>query len=273
MHLCRTVECIASSLQFLQHCLSVFLSLQSNQPIRSPPPSPAAGGGLPGPNRGSGWPVEAPGQGMCVGGVLAVPAPRPPPPIAIRAFQEKAMTPLTMTPADSKYKEFDDATTTGSTPPSSPKMLQSLKDMETEDREDREDCHSAPPSSPRSASSQRDLEAAHGVGSSCGLLMDTSSLPDPDRASAAGTPNSSAGTPRSSGSATPPCSPSNDSLAQLRQSAGPTRRPKGPPRLQQTADPKATAGGAVGDWSDLSAMPEIQPLCSPPKQGKTNPQG
>ena len=38
---CLTVECIASSVQSLQHCLSVFLSSQSNQLI-SPPPPPHA---------------------------------------------------------------------------------------------------------------------------------------------------------------------------------------------------------------------------------------
>ena len=40
MHLCLTEECISSSLQFLQHCLPVFLSIQSNQLIRSQPPPP-----------------------------------------------------------------------------------------------------------------------------------------------------------------------------------------------------------------------------------------
>ena len=39
-HLCFTVDCMASSLQFLLHCLSVFLFLHSNQLIRSHPPSP-----------------------------------------------------------------------------------------------------------------------------------------------------------------------------------------------------------------------------------------
>ena len=38
MHLCLPVECIASGLQFWLHCLSVVLSLQSNQLIRSSPP-------------------------------------------------------------------------------------------------------------------------------------------------------------------------------------------------------------------------------------------
>ena len=38
MHLCLTVECIASSLQFLQHCLSVFQSISFNL-IRSHPPT------------------------------------------------------------------------------------------------------------------------------------------------------------------------------------------------------------------------------------------
>ena len=37
MHLCLTVECITSSLQFLQHCLSAFLSISFN-PIRSHTP-------------------------------------------------------------------------------------------------------------------------------------------------------------------------------------------------------------------------------------------
>ena len=37
MHLCLTVECIAASLQFLQHCLSFFAIIQSNQLIRSHP--------------------------------------------------------------------------------------------------------------------------------------------------------------------------------------------------------------------------------------------
>ena len=37
MHLCLTVECIASSLHFLQHSLSVFQSISFNL-IRSHPP-------------------------------------------------------------------------------------------------------------------------------------------------------------------------------------------------------------------------------------------
>ena len=45
MHLCLTVECIASSLHFLQHCLSDFQSILSNlicpPPfLFSPPPPP-----------------------------------------------------------------------------------------------------------------------------------------------------------------------------------------------------------------------------------------
>ena len=40
MHFCLTVECIASSLQFLQHCLSVFQSISFNL-IRPPPPARA----------------------------------------------------------------------------------------------------------------------------------------------------------------------------------------------------------------------------------------
>ena len=65
MHLCLTVECIASSLeciasslQFLQHCLSVFQSISFNL-IRShptPPPTP----GSPPPVRGAH--LDAPGS-------------------------------------------------------------------------------------------------------------------------------------------------------------------------------------------------------------------
>ena len=42
MHLCLTVECIASSLHFLQHCLSVFQSISFNQIRSHPPPPPPA---------------------------------------------------------------------------------------------------------------------------------------------------------------------------------------------------------------------------------------
>ena len=40
MHLCLAMECIASSLQFLQHCLSVFQSISFN--LIWSPPRPAA---------------------------------------------------------------------------------------------------------------------------------------------------------------------------------------------------------------------------------------
>ena len=43
MQLCITVECITSSLQFLQHCLSVFLLFISNILIRSHPLLPWKG--------------------------------------------------------------------------------------------------------------------------------------------------------------------------------------------------------------------------------------
>jgi hypothetical protein len=38
IQLCLAAECITSGLQCLQHCLSVFLSTQPKQLIRSPPP-------------------------------------------------------------------------------------------------------------------------------------------------------------------------------------------------------------------------------------------